>query len=431
MSLSGSSFSRRDWLKMAAAAFGGTAPAWFQSVVAHAEAVSPRQHKSCVLLWMGGGPSQVDTFDMKPEAPDTIRGQFQPIATNVPGIQICEHLPRLAKHADKLALLRNMSTGEADHHRASYYMQTGYKILPNTNHPLLGSIASAELDREETELPNFFWLNGSPTANSGYLGARHSPMRIGEIREKSERNLEDSKPARGFAELDQSLSLLGRLEDRFQSQYPGAKTLSDHRAIYQSAVRLMRSSKLSALDLSSEPQPVRAAYGEKNFGKACLLARRLVEVGVPFVGIGMGGYDTHNDNWSLLQPLLGELDMGMSTLLHDLETRGLLDSTLVVWMGEFGRSPQISGGNHPGRDHSAKAWTTVLAGAGLKTGQAIGDTGPKGIEVEGRPTRANDFMATVCKTLSIDHTKEYTTPEARPITIAEVGAEPVAELFDA
>lgn len=161
MSISRNRFSRRDWLEMAAAAFGGTAPGWFQSLAARAEAVPQHEHKSCILLWMGGGPSQVDTFDMKPDAPDAIRGQFQPIATNVPGIQICEHLPRLAKLTDKLALLRNMSTGEADHHRASYYMQTGYKILPNTNHPLLGSIASAELDREETELPNFFWLNGS------------------------------------------------------------------------------------------------------------------------------------------------------------------------------------------------------------------------------------------------------------------------------
>jgi hypothetical protein len=330
---------------------------------------------------------------------------------------------------DKLALVRNMSTGEADHYRASYYMQTGHKLLPNTNHPLLGSVASAELDRKETELPNFFWLNGPATANAGYLGARHAPMRIGEIREKSERNLEDSKPARGFPQFDQSLNLLRKVDEQFQSQYRGNKVLSDHREIYQSAVRLMRSSKLNALDLTGEPQSVRAAYGEKNFGKSCLLARRLVEAGVPFVGIGMGGYDTHNDNWNLLQPLLSELDLGMSTLLHDLDTRGLLDSTLVIWMGEFGRSPIISSGNHPGRDHSAKAWTTVLAGAGLKTGQTIGDTGKKGLEVEGRPTSAGDFMATVCKALKIDYTKEYMTPEGRPVAIADAGSEPIPELF--
>jgi hypothetical protein len=416
---------------MAVAASGVTAPGWFQSLAARAAAAPRREHKSCILLWMAGGPSQLDTFDMKPDAPAAIRGEFQPIATNVSGIQICEHLPRLAKQADKLALLRNMSTGEADHHRASYYLQTGYKILPNTNHPLLGSIVSAERDREASELPNFFWLNGSPTANAGYLGARHAPMQIHQIHEQAERNLENSKPARDFAYFDQSLSLLDRWEDRFQNHYPGAKAIADHRAVYQSAARLMRSSKLSALDLASEPPTARAAYGEKNFGKSCLLARRLVEAGVPFVGIRMGDYDTHNDNWSRLKPLLAELDLGMSALLDDLDARGLLDSTLLIWMGEFGRSPQISGGNHPGRDHYAKAWTTVLAGAGLKTGQAIGSSGKDGLEVEDRPTTARDFMATVCKTLEIDYTKEYTTPESRPIAIAEAGSEPVAELFGA
>jgi uncharacterized protein (DUF1501 family) len=219
------------------------------------------------------------------------------------------------------------------------------------------------------------------------------------------------------------------LEDRFQDQYLAAKAIADHRAVYQSAARLMRSSKLSALDLTSEPRSVRAAYGEKNFGRSCLLARRLVEAGVPFVGIRMGDYDTHNDNWSRLIPLLAELDLGMSALLDDLAARGLLDSTLVIWMGEFGRSPQISGGNHPGRDHYAKAWTTVLAGAGLNTGQAIGSTGQDGLEMEDRPTTAGDFMASICKALRIDFTKEYTTPESRPIAIAAAGSEPVAELF--
>jgi hypothetical protein len=377
---------------------------------------------------MGGGPSQIDTFDMKPDAPAEYRGEFASIPTSVPGIRVCEHLPRVAKLMDKLVLLRNMSTGEADHVRGSYFLQTGHPPLPGTRHPLLGSVASAELDRSGEGLPNFFWLGSSPTADAGFLGARHGPIRISEIHEEAARNLECVKAPTEPEPFGRQLGLLDELEARFQKEHHGSRLVADHRATYSSAVRLMRSSKLSALDLFREPKKTREAYGEKAFGKGALLARRLVEVGVPFVGVGFGDWDTHNDNWARMRPNLEQVDVGMSALLRDLDERGLLATTLVVWMGEFGRAPRIDKSPKPGRDHFARAWTTVLAGAGVKAGQAVGSTGKLGMEVEGRPTRTVDFMATLCQALGIDYTKKNTTPDGRPIGIAGDGARPVPEV---
>jgi uncharacterized protein (DUF1501 family) len=209
-----------------------------------------------------------------------------------------------------------------------------------------------------------------------------------------------------------------------------ARRLADHRTTYQQAAALMRSPRLNALDLTREPRRTRDAYGDHQFARSCLLARRLVEVGVPFVGVNLGDFDTHNDNWKRLRPLLPLVDHCLSTLLEDLEVRGLLDGTLVVCMGEFGRDPKINGKNaNAGREHYARAWTTVLAGAGIKAGQVIGKTSAGGEEVTERPINTRDFMATLCRILGIDYTKKNTTPDGRPIGIVDAGARPVQELF--
>jgi uncharacterized protein (DUF1501 family) len=422
---------RRECLKLAAAGVvPGLAAGWFRELASQASAQEGRaaRAKSCILLWMAGGPSQTDTFDMKPGTPQA--GEFRPSATRVPGIQICEHLPRLARHTDKLAILRGMSTGEADHHRGSYLMQTGYRQVPGTYHPHIGSIASAEVGRPDFELPNFFWLGGRSVADSGFLGARHGLVHIPQIHDSLTRNLENVRAHGPVPAFDARANLLDRLEQRFNDQYHGAENLGNHRETYQQALRMMRSPKLSAFEVSREPEHVRASYGPSQFGRACLLARRLVEVGVPFVGIGLGDFDTHNDNWSRLRPLLEVVDQAMSALLADLEVRGLLNETLVIWMGEFGRDPFINNaGARAGREHYASAWTSVLAGAGLRTGQVVGRTSADGRTIADRPVSTGDFMATICRVMGIDYTKENTTPEGRPIRIAATGARPVGDVF--
>jgi uncharacterized protein (DUF1501 family) len=425
-------FSRRDLLKLGAAgALGVSATPWFDALAVRAadSASAGARGKSCILLWMGGGPAQTDTFDMKPGHANA--GEFKPIKTNVAGIEVCEHLPRVAGMADKLALLRGMSTGEADHFRGSYLMQSGYRSIAGTTHPHFGSVASMELGDADFELPNFFWMGTAPAAGVGFLTARHAPLRIDQVREEASQNIESVRPAGDFPAFDRRMDALGELERGFRERQLGAKVVADHRAVYAQAARLMRSGKLQALDLKREPRKVREGYGETEFGKRCLLARRLVEAGVKFVGVNSGlDWDTHKNNWGRMKPHLPVIDRGWSALLGDLHDRGLLQDTLVVWMGEFGRDPKINAkGARAGREHYARAWTTVLAGGGIKAGQAVGKTSADGATVEERPVSATDFMATLCKALGIDEAKENTTPDGRPIRIVDKGAKPVAELF--
>jgi hypothetical protein len=423
---------RRDLLKLGAAgALCGSAAPWFDLLAARAAGAEAKgkRAKACILLWMGGGPSQLDTFDLKPGSPHA--GEFRPARTKVPGLHICEHLPNLAKLTDKLALLRGMSTGEGDHARGTYQMRTGYRLSPGTDYPPLGSVVSAELGGAEGGLPGFFWLGGGlQSAGGGYLGARHAPVAVNQVRERAEENLENVRPNHGAEAFDRQVGLLDALEGRFLEQHHGARPVEDHRAAVRQAARLVHSNKLAALDLTREPRAVRDAYGATPFGSGCLLARRLVEAGVPFVGVNSGmDWDHHHSLYKLIRPNLAVLDRAWSALLNDLEARGLLESTLVVWMGEFGRSAELIGKENPGREHNAAAWTTVLCGGGVRTGLAVGDTGKTGARVEDRPIKTGDFMATLCQALGIDGAKEYVTPDKRPIAIADKGR-PVAELFD-
>jgi uncharacterized protein (DUF1501 family) len=428
-------------MRLAAAGVSAASSApWFDALAAHAAeqsaaaAASPagkRRHKSCILLWMPGGPPQTDTFDMKPDAPG-VAGEFKPIATSVPGIQICEHFPKLAKQADKLAILRGMSTGEADHHRATYYMRTGYRQIGGTVHPSLGSIAAAELTEPDCDLPGFVWI-GNRVVGSGFLGAARAPFVLAA---DVTRKVENIRPNAAVDVFDKRAAVLDSLDETFIRDHGGtsgaaaALAADAHRTTYRQALRLMRSAKLDAFDISREPAAVRESYGGTRFGNACLTARRLVEAGVPFVGVCMqADWDTHIDNWDRVRPFLPELDAGWAALLADLSARGMLDDTLVVWMGEFGRDPRINKATKPGREHFARAWTTVLSGAGLKTGQVVGRTGKDGMEVEDRPISTVDFMATVCKALGIDHTKKNTTPDGRPIRVVGEGEKIVTELF--
>jgi hypothetical protein len=423
---------RREWIRLSAA--GILAPSvsgWFQVLAGRAAEAAARgvKHKSCVLLWMDGGPSHLDTFDLKPEAAAGVRGEFKPVVTSVPGIQICERFPRFARLMQRAAILRGMSTEEADHGRARIYMHTGYKPgIGGVTYPGLGSIVSAELGRPESPLPNFV-VTGSPLnkydflTSPGYLGPRHQPLVLAD----PGRGLENLNPLVPQDDFNDRVAVLEQLERSFARTYK-AGAAAAHQTTFARAVQLMRSDKGKAFDLGLEPPSLREAYGDSGFGRGCLLARRLVEAGVPFVEVYLSNWDAHERKTADgVKELMPQVDLGMSALLTDLNERGLLDSTLVIWMGEFGRTPRVN--TNGGRDHYARAWSTVLAGGGIKGGQVIGRTDKDGAAVVDRPISVVDFMATVCQVLGIDYTKKIDTPSGRPIGLVDKGAKPIGELF--
>jgi hypothetical protein len=387
----------------------------------------------------GGRASHLDTFDLKPQAPADIRGQLKPIATSVPGIQISECFPQLARLMQHAAIIRSMSTPEFDHSRASYHLHKGYRQgTAGLDYPSLGSIVSAELGKLDSAMPNFV-LTGVRVDNNrnnkgqgpGFLGPHHRPLEVLE----PERGVENIKPLLSMKAFDAQASLLQEIEQAFYKNYrvPAADA---HATTVQRAARLMHARELDAFDLTQEPAASRQAYGNAKVGQGCLLARRLIEVGVPFVEVSYGSsWDHHNNIYTnaargeSIQQMSGVVDQAMSALINDLKSRGLLDRTLVIWMGEFGRTPKVN--TSSGRDHYSKAWSTLLVGGGIKGGQAIGRTDAHGAVVEDRPVSVVDFFATVCSILGIDYTKSHKVlPGGRPIPIVErLNPKPVTELF--
>lgn len=416
--------SRRDLMRLAAlGVFAGPASGWMGSLAARAGERATGKRKSCILLYMNGGPSHVDTWDIKPE-----QSEFKAISTAVPGIQISEHLPLLAKQMKDIAIIRGMSTTEGSHARANYMMHTGYREgVGGVIHPTLGSLASASIGDKDPELPNFISIdsggkgNGKRSFHVSYLGPEHSPLQVHD----PAKGVENLKPDGPLPELERSAGLLDELEQSFLTRTHG-EPVEAHRDAYKSAVRLMKSSNAKAFDIASEPDSVKKLYGDHKFGEGCLLARRLVQIGVPFVEVDLGGWDTHQNNFERVKNLSDTLDRGMAGLIQDLRSHGMLDDTLIVWMGDFGRDPHVKNG---GRGHYPKAWSSVLAGGGLKTGQVIGNTNKTGAGVENRPVNVKDFMATICLALNIDINKEFVTRTGRPMRAVDKGENPIKELL--
>jgi hypothetical protein len=426
------SITRREIMRLAAAGVAGASVSgWFGLLAEHAAraAAPPARKKSCILLWMDGGPSHHDTFDPKPDAPSDVRGELKAINTSVAGIQVSEKFPRFARLMQHAALLRGMSTEEGDHNRARVHLHTGYRPgAGGTTYPGLGSTVAAELPRPNSPLPNFV-VTGTPGAkvsfltDPGYRGAGYQPLVLNDPGQ----GLENLKPATSAKDFDDRASVLEQLEEGF-ARTSRARAAAAHQATFRGALRLMRSDKAKAFDLSLEPASSRKPYGESKFGQGCLLARRLVEAGVAFVEVYLPGWDTHDKKTADgALKLMTQVDDGLSSLVGDLKERGLLDDTLVIWMGEFGRTPKINGKG--GRDHWAKAWSTVLVGGGIKGGQAIGKTDRTGAAVTERPIGVKDFMATTCQILGIDYTRKIQTSEGRPIRIVEAGEKPIRELI--
>jgi uncharacterized protein (DUF1501 family) len=442
MSRSSLPLSRRDWMKLSAAGvLGGSMSGWLENLAA-AAARSPERKRSCILLWMAGGPSQMDTFDLKP---GTVNGgTYKEIATSVPGIKISEHLPKLATHMKDMVLVRSMSTKEADHGRATYYLRTGRVPGGPVQYPPLGAFVAKELEQPDAELPGFVSISPFRGLNSaaftpGFLGPQYAPLIVGENAGfGGQQRGGDIAQALRVQDLDlprdvnarrsdARLSMLEEMEQEFLAEHSSVAAESHHTA-YRRAITMMRSSAVKAFSLDEEPAKLRDAYGRNLFGQGCLLARRLVERGVPFIEVGLNGWDTHAQNFEQVKRLSGILDPAWATLMDDLKEKGLLESTLIVWMGEFGRTPKIAK-ERTGRDHWAVSWSTVLAGGGIKGGQVVGKTSADGMTIEERKVEVPDFLGTVCLALGLDIRKQNNSNVGRPIRLVEPTAKPIKEVI--
>jgi hypothetical protein len=368
---------------------------------------------ACIVLWLNGGPSHVDTFDPKPGAPGG--GPFRAIPTRARGTQLTELFPHLAEHANQLAVLRGMTTKEGNHQRARFLGHTGYAPNPTVEHPAFGAWVCSRRETRQHDLPAFVSIAG-PSAGGGFLGVQRGPFVVPEAGAPP---ANVNAPARvDGARLEQRRAALSFLEGRFAVEVGDPKVAS-RRAVYDEAAHLMGSPSLPAFDLSSEPKATVQAYGDSDFGRGCLLARRLVEKGVRFVEVQLDGWDTHKDNFNRTKRLAGQLDPAAAALLGDLDARHLLAKTLVVVMGEFGRTPVVNGDE--GRDHHPKAWSVLLAGGGIRGGVVHGKTDATGDSVVEAPTRVADLFATMGTLLGLNPDETVQTKVGRPISVTDSG----------
>jgi hypothetical protein len=400
---------------------------------------------------MNGGPSQFETFDCKPAHANG--GGAKEIETSVPGIKISENLPKVGKMMNHLAIIRSITGKENDHPRAAYHMRTGYLGQGSIQYPTLGSLFSKELGNPRSALPNFVSIAPTPFLSPGaygpgFLGPEYAPLMIGNngygfgVVQNYENMLkvQDLLPPKEIEDkqVKSRLSLVQELQAEFAAKRPGM-IADSHRTAYDRAVRLMRTDAKKAFNLDEESAALRDRYGRNLFGQGCLLARRLIERGVPFVEVTLsnapgaqGGWDTHpatpgSSNAQEVAALCKVLDPAWSTLMTDLKDRGLLDSTLLIWMGEFGRTPKIN--PQRGRDHYPNAYSAVLGGGGIKGGQVYGKTGPDGVAAVENPVPVPNFIATIANALGINHTKQNMSNVSRPIRIADAGSKPIKEVL--
>ncbi len=374
-----------------------------------------RQGKACILLWMQGGPSQFETWDPKPGHDNG--GETKAISTDVPGIRIADNLPHLAKQASRLCVLRSLTSKEASHPRATFLMRTGYLPLASVKFPALGSHVAYHLGDRDFDLPVFVRIGraGPASAKGGFLGVDYDPFVMTSATRKPD-NTDAGIPAERYR---RRVKLAESLESAF-AEHGGGPLVGSHRKIYRKASQMVLSQRMTAFDVEQEPSSVRDQYGTGETASACLLARRLVEVGVPFVEISVGNWDTHADNFSLTKRLCEQIDRPVAALLEDLDQRGMLDRTLIVWAGEFGRTPRING--RGGRDHYPRAYSAVLAGCGVRGGQVIGATDAGGVDITEQPIPVPDFFRTIYRALGIDADHEYVSNIGRPITVADKGS---------
>lgn len=426
-------FSRRDLFRIAAASLGGiSCSPWIPKLAMAAG--SRRPPKACILLWMAGGPSQMETLSPKPGHSNG--GPTKAISTAVPGIELSQNLPGLAEQMKDVALIRSMKTREGDHGRATQLMMTGYRPMGGmTDYPVFGSLVSHRLKPSDSPLPGFVSIAPFRLANlgSGFLGPDHSPLVVSgasnDPNTRANLTVENLDVAGGDPTvLNERQSLLNMLRQGAPSSSTAA---IKHASVYDQAMRMVETRGEGAFELDEEKTELRDAYGRNRFGQGCLLARRLVERGVPFVEVTLdrsadASWDSHLNNFRTVTSMCEILDPAWSTLLSDLRDRGMLESTLVMWMGEFGRTPKIN--PNRGRDHFPDAWSVALAGGGIAGGQVYGATTKDGMEVADRPVSAPDLYATMLEGLGIDSTGDNAMGN-RPIPLVDEGGTPIRELL--
>lgn len=411
--------SRRALLKgTLATAAGGMVMNWGgltgSSVLAE---MARREKKHCILLWMNGGASQFETFDMKVGRPTG--GVFRPISTNLPGVQICELMPKMAQQMDKIAVIRSMRTSEVDHPGGIYLMHTGYRPTANVRFPEVGAIVAKYQGQAGGDLPDFVKVSSQGDAGAGFLGPKYQSFSLNHDGQLPAFSTSQMKPENELRRHE----LRSFLEDRYAREH-AAETARMHREAYEAARRLQRAR--AAFDMGGEWDKYRELYGDSAFGKRCLLARKLVESGVAFIEVGQSSYDSHADNFGWHKGLVPPMEHAWAGLLVDLKERGLLDKTLVVWTGEIGRTPKIN--NRAGRDHYVRCWSTALAGCGVKGGLVYGSSDEDGVEVKDSPVTEGDFFATIYQALSIDP-KAENLAGVRPVPLAPFGSKVVNDLL--
>lgn len=429
--------SRRAFLRVGGlSALGLTLEGFFRARAQASEGVPSRRgaNVNCILLWMQGGPSHIDTLDPKPDAPAEIRGEFDTIPTRIPGVRICEHMPFLAQQFDKLSLIRGHDPQNGSHGVADALMMSGHRFNPALPFPCYGSVISRERGYKDGMFP-FVQLGRSIDRRfnggiAGFLGDQYNPFEVHEDPSTPAFRVRDLSIAEADrARLDRRIAMLGEMDaearDIAAAESPAVRARD---AFYERAHTLITSpAARRAFDLSGEPEHVRDRYGRNSLGQSCLLARRLIEAGVHFVTVTDGGWDTHQNNFrSLKDRLLPRLDRGYAALLADLHQRGLLDNTLVVWFGDFGRTPKVN--PSAGRDHWATAGVACMGGGGVRMGEVVGSTNANGEVVVDSPVRPQDLAATIYHTLGVPLNTWYRAQDGRPIELVPTGR-PVRQLI--
>lgn len=434
---------RRNWLQLGIGGLaGGSLTQLLQWRHASAAEQPGKRPSNCILIWMDGGPTHFETFDPKPEAPVEIRGEFQPIATSVPGIQICEHLPQLANIAHKWAVVRSVCHNQGNHGAGNHYMMTGAppRIPVGCGafvsfHPSLGSVAAKERAAPHG-LPGYFSMPSmSRSGGPNFLGAKYAPFVVGGDPNNKHFQVRDVELPKGvsderFASRRDLRHLVDRLP-RFSDPATADPVLAVDEFFHQGLELITTPEAQKAFDIHSESDATRDAYGRNSFGQRALLARRLVEAGVPFVTLYDGGWDHHSDLFGALKTRLPSWDQTVAALINDLDARGLLENTLVLALGEFGRTPKIStlpGQSKPGRDHWANAMSILFAGGGTPGGQVVGATDRQGHSAVERILSPENFVSTVYLKMGIDPDKVYYTPSGRPAHLVS-DPTPIRELM--
>jgi hypothetical protein len=409
-------FTRRKMLKMFSASMLGMPISRLM-----AQAVPGKGHAEHVILfWNSGGMSHLDTWDPKPGR--AVQGEFNPLKTTVPGIEISEIFPQVAKQMHNAALIRSIAGTNGDHGRAQYELQTGFPQSPNILHPGMGSMVVHE--REPLgDLPAFVSISGQP-ARAGYMGQRCEAYFVGLPGEKDPYLAfpEGISHERGMRRLQ----VLERMNAELSGNV-GATELKASEQALKDAVALMESPALKAFEIDEEKPDTIERYGNTEFGRGALLARRLVEKGVRFVQVNRGGFDNHGNIFPAMRAHAAAMDSGIASLISDLKANGLLEKTLVIVLSEFGRTPRINDG--AGRDHWARCFSCLVAGGGTKGGTLIGASDEDGMEPAERPVKVHDLHATLCHALGIDLNKEIITPQGRPMRLVQKEASPITELF--